>query len=157
MALTALACGPAASTAPPVSPAPSAVSSVAPGATASTSASATPASAAGQTDTDWGRIWDTLPAGFPTYPGAARSDEAQTAPSSGVDVINGKEAAAVVTWYRNALQAASYSTDAPAGPLEDGGYTLDATGTAGCRLELKIAPLGGLTSVTILYGATCRH
>jgi hypothetical protein len=146
IALTAVACG---TTGTPSS---AAVGSAAP------TAGTTPSSATDdQTDTDWGRIWDTLPSGFPMYPSAARSEEARAGPSSGVYVVVGKNPSVVVTWFENALQAASYSTETPSGPLEDRGYVLDATGTAGCRMELTIAPLGGLTSLKILYGAACRH
>ena len=54
------------------------------------------------------------------------------------------------------LERATYSTEALSGPLEDGSYVLDSTGTApGCRVQASIAPLGGLTTVTVLYGASC--
>ncbi len=37
----------------------------------------------GQTDTEWGRIWDGLPADFPVYAGATASEEATTGPPFG--------------------------------------------------------------------------
>ena len=43
-------------------------------------------------------------------------------------------------------------------PLEDGSYTLDATGSApGCKVQATVKPMGGETFVTILYGAACPH
>jgi hypothetical protein len=43
-------------------------------------------------------------------------------------------------------------------PLEDGSYTVDATGSApGCKVQATVKPVGGETFVTILYGAACPH
>jgi hypothetical protein len=56
------------------------------------------------------------------------------------------------------LEAAGYTTVGLGGPLEDGTFTLDMTGSpAGCMLQIRAAPTGGLTTVTILYGAACPH
>ena len=79
MALAIGACG---SSVPSVSPAASVGASTNPAPSSSTEASepaglpsaeATPVASAGgeegQTDTEWGRIWDSPPAGFPKYPG----------------------------------------------------------------------------------------
>lgn len=159
------ACGPtpAASTQPAASSSAAASSpagTTSPGAASSPAAASSSASSGtvGQTDTDWGRIWDTVPSGFPMYAGATRSDEAQAGPSSGVYVIPGHDARAVATWYADALRGASFTVDGNPAPLENGGFVVDASGApAGCRLELSVAPLGDLTSVTVLYGAACRH
>jgi hypothetical protein len=62
----------------------------------------------------------------------------------------------IADWTRSKLELASYSTEALSGPLEDGSFVLDSTGPApGCRVQVSIAPLGGLTIVTVLYGASC--
>ena len=112
----------------------------------------------GQTDTEWGRIWDTLPSGFPTYPGATLSEEAATGPASATYVVEGGEPAAIATWFQEAFETAAYSTDSPSGPLEDGSYVLDSSGEdPACRLSVTIAPLGGTTSLTVMYGAGCPH
>ena len=59
---------------------------------------------------------------------------------------------------QSALTAAGYATAGLSGPLEDGSFTLDMTGPpAGCKVELRVTPTGGLTSVKILYGAACPH
>jgi hypothetical protein len=112
----------------------------------------------GQTDTDWGRIWDRLPHTFPIYRGSTASDEAATGPASAVYVTSGADAADMAGWFQQALEQASYSTESLSGPMEDGGYVLDSTGTtAGCRLEVTISPLGDsdTISASILYGAAC--
>lgn len=110
---------------------------------------------AGQTDTDWGRIWDALPTGFPVYPGATPAEAAETGPVSATLALQEADAKAVATWMRTELERSAYATEAMNGPLEDGSYVLASTGAAGCRVEVVIAPLGGLTTVTVRYGAAC--
>jgi hypothetical protein len=132
----------------------------APSAAPSLTVSSTPASgsATSQTDTDWGRIWDTLPPGFPTYPGATPAEEAATGPSSATLVVNGDVSKQVITSMRSSLEAAGFTTTAFSGPLEDGGYVLELRGAAdGCAAQVRASPTGGLTTVTILYGAACSH
>lgn len=146
------ACSPTTPTASPSS-APSSVASVEPSADASSSPSTAPQ--AGQTDTDWGRIWDTLPAAFPVYPGATPAEEAETGPVSATFALEGQNARTVATWMQAELERAAYSTEALTGPLEDGSFVLESIGTAGCRVEVAVAPLGGLTTVTVRYGAAC--
>lgn len=120
------------------------------------SAEATPSAPAGQTDTAWGRIWDSLPAGFPEYPGSTPAEEAASGPASAVLATQGVDARTIAGWMQSKLEQATYSTEALSGPLEDGSYVLDSTGRApGCRVQVSIAPLGGLTTVTVLYGAAC--
>ena len=138
----ATASGPAASSATPPSS----------GASPSAEASAP----AGQTDTAWGRIWDSLPAGFPAYPGSSPAVEAATGPASAVLAVQGVDAKTIAGWMQSKLEQATYSTEARTGPFEDGSYVLDSTGPGpGCRVQVSIAPLGGLTTVTVLYGAGC--
>jgi hypothetical protein len=110
---------------------------------------------AGQTDTDWGRIWDSLPAAFPVYPGATPAEEVQTGPVSATFAIEGREARSVASWMQSELERAAYRTEALNGPLEDGSFVLDSGGTEGCRIEVAVAPLGGLTIMTVRYGAAC--
>ncbi len=43
-----------------------------------------------------------------------------------------------------------------AGPYEDGGFVIDATGPArGCRVQVSLAKMGTATVATILFGAAC--
>jgi hypothetical protein len=129
----------------------------APSTAASAPPSATGASTA-QTDTAWGRIWDSLPADFPTYPGATPAEETSTGAASADLVVTGGDARTIATTMQSALTAAGYSTAGLSGPLENGSFTLDMTGPpAGCKVELRVTPMGGLTTLTILYGAACPH
>lgn len=115
-------------------------------------------SAVGQTDTGWGRIWDTLPAGFPKYPGATPAEEAATGAASATWVVNGNVAKAVIASMRTSLEAAGFSTAETFGPLEDGAYAIDLRGaTDACRVNVTAYPQGSLTTVTVLYGAACPH
>ena len=106
-----------------------------------------------QTDTDWGRIWDAIPAGFPVYPGAVETEvdepvsAAFTAPGTGPDEI--------ATSLQQQLELATYSTEALSGPLEDGSFVIDSVGDAGCRIETTVRPAGELTTITVRYGADC--
>lgn len=109
-----------------------------------------------QTDTDWGRIWDSLPSGFPRIPGATPDEEAAGGPASAVLVVEGVDAKAVATSLQTSLQAAGYTSVGSLEPLEDGSVILDMTGPRkGCMLEVTATPTGGLTRITILYGAGC--
>jgi hypothetical protein len=107
-----------------------------------------------QTDTEWGRIWDALPAGFPRFPGAAPADDAAAAPASARYQVSGTDPEAIAAWLQAGMETARFSTDV-SGPLEDGTMTLDSVGDAGCRVQTTIAPLGGMTFVTVLYGSNC--
>ena len=57
-----------------------------------------------QTDTDWGRIWDTLPSTFPTVSGASPGEETATGPASADLVVDGLDAKAVVTALETQLE-----------------------------------------------------
>jgi hypothetical protein len=119
---------------------------------------ASTAPAAGQTDTAWGRIWDSLPAGFPSVPGSTPAEEAATGPASATLAVDGTDASAIAAALKAQLEAAGFTTEAFNGPAEDGGFVLESAGTvAGCKVQATVAPLGGLTIVTILYGAACPN
>jgi hypothetical protein len=117
--------------------------------------SPTQAGRPGQTDTDWGRIWDTLPPGFPRYPGSTPADDATADPVSAADAVAAGAADEIASWFQTQLELATYSTEGLSGPLEDGSYVLDSVGDAGCRIQTTVAPMGGLILVTIRYGADC--
>jgi hypothetical protein len=119
-------------------------------------ASASPsAPAAGQTDTEWGRIWDTLPDGFPRFPGATPADDATGEPASARFAVEGGDPLAIAQWMQDALETATFSTEALNGPAEDGGYIIDSAGDGRCRIQTRIAPFGSMTLVTVLYGSDC--
>jgi hypothetical protein len=108
-----------------------------------------------QTDTEWGRIWDAVPAGFPIYPGAVESEEASGAPVSAWFSVGETATDKIVTWLQQQLELATYSTVALSGPLEDGAFVIDSVGEAGCQLETTVKPAGGRTLIAVRYGAAC--
>jgi hypothetical protein len=125
-----------------------------PAAVASTPAPSAEASSPTTTQTAWGRIWDGLPAAFPTYPGAEPADGGE-GPASAVVGAPAK-VATVVDWYRQALVAAGYSIEALSGPMEDGSTVIDAVGLEPtCRVQASIGPHGSQTTVSILFAADC--
>jgi hypothetical protein len=105
-----------------------------------------------QTNTEWGRIWDALPGSFPVYPGASETTEIGE-PASGQFVVP-TDVATATTWMKSALDAMGLRTTV-SGPLEDGSMTLDSTGAAGCAAKTTIARTGSVTTMTVLYGASC--
>jgi hypothetical protein len=112
----------------------------------------------GQTETDWGVIWDTIPTDFPVYPGATPADETAVGPASATFVVDGDVAKDVATWI--APELIPVDTDGSTeieGPLEDGSYVVRFDGEGDCRVHVTAAPLGSLTSITIMYGAGCPN
>lgn len=150
--LLVIACGPAAG---PSSPTTTAASTSAPSAETTTPSTATFTPLAGQTDTAWGRIWDTVPADFPVAPGATPADDAGGEPVSARFAVEGGDPLAVAIWLQDALEQATFSTLGLNGPGEDGGYVIDSTGEGDCRIQTAIAPLGDMTFVSVLYGSGC--
>jgi len=115
-----------------------------------------PAPAVTQSDTDWGRIWDALPASFPVYPGAVETEEAGGGePVSAVFTVAETGTDEIVTWMQQRLELATYSTEALSGPLEDHAFVIDSVGDAGCRIETTVKPAGVLTFISVRYGADC--
>ena len=152
--LALAACGSSGSSARPVaSPSASLVPAASPRPSTGPSGTLT----AGQTATDWGRIWDTLPSGFPTYPGATPAQEASTGPASATFVVSGGVAKDVAASISDQLMRDAYGVDAATVPLEDGSYIVEGRRGAGCRVQVKATPTGGLTTITVLYGADCPN
>lgn len=116
---------------------------------------ATEQSAVTQTDTEWGRIWDALPASFPVYPGAVETEEAGAGEPVSATFSTSAAADEIAPWLQQRLELATFSTEALSGPLEDGSFVLDSVGDDGCRIESTVAPTGGLTIITVRYGADC--
>jgi len=111
--------------------------------------------ATGQTDTEWGRIWDSLPADFPAFGGSKPSEEAATGPASATLVADGNVAKAAATYFASALGSAGYAVDGATSSLEDGSYVLEATDGGGCKVRVAATPMGGQTRIDVLYGAAC--
>ena len=150
-AMTASACGPNPSTALPTPTT----------AQARPSSAATAIPAAGgvtaQSDTDWGRIWDGVPVGFPTYPGSTPANDSGIKGASAVWAIPSGDAQEIASWYQQHLEEATFSTEALSGPLEDQSYVLDSVGDGACRTQVSVAPAGSLLFVSIKYGAACPN
>jgi len=108
-----------------------------------------------QSDTEWGRIWDALPAGFPVYPDAVETEEAGAGEPVSATFSSAAAADAIATWLQSRLELATFSTEALSGPLEDGSFVLDSVGDEDCRIETTVAPAGDLTIITVRYGADC--
>jgi hypothetical protein len=126
-----------------------------PGASPATAPSGAPSGVpAGVTETDWGQIRDALPPGFPLYPGSTPT-QTGGGPASAVLEVPG-DVTTVTTWLQGALEGAGFSTLSLSGPFEDGAMEIESVGpTTQCRVRTTIAPLGGSTVVTVLYGAVC--
>jgi hypothetical protein len=108
-----------------------------------------------QTDTDWGRIWDAVPADFPRYPGGTIAEDVSPEPVSAAYAFAEGDPAQIAEWMQTSLEMATYSTEGLSGPLEDGGYVLDSVGDGGCRIQTKVTPMGTMIIVTVRYGAAC--
>jgi hypothetical protein len=70
----------------------------------------------------------------------------------------GNVARLVATALVDLLAKNGFPTAGLGTPVEDGSYTLEATGsTPCCKVQATVKPMGGETFVTILYGAACPH
>lgn len=112
------------------------------------------APAVGQTDTSWGRIWDEVPQAFPLFPGGLPAGGTSESVSAAL-TLEGVEPRDVATWMQAQLEGSTFTTEGLNGPLEDGSFVLDAVGSGGCRVQVRAAPLGSLTSLIVRYGAEC--
>jgi hypothetical protein len=116
--------------------------------------SAAPSAAIGRTATAWGEIWDAVPAAFPVPAGASTAD-LPDGPFSGTYTTS-TAAAATASAIADGLRAGGYPTVDAGSSAEDGSVTIDAMGSAaGCRVQVSVRPLGGLTAIEILYGSGC--
>lgn len=105
------------------------------------------------TDTDWGRIWDAVPADFPV-PEAAKPTEANEAVSAAWSL--GGRPAKIADGMVARLEAAGWSIEAASGPLEDGSQVIDAVrGAPECRAQVTVAPRGSEILVMVRYAAAC--
>lgn len=113
---------------------------------------------AGQTDTDWGRIWDSLPPRFLTVPGGTPDENAAGEPVSAVIVFDGLQPEFAARFLQSRLENVGYTMVGSIEPLEDGSFVLEMTGRPdGCAIQATATPTGGVTTVRILYGADCPN
>jgi hypothetical protein len=104
------------------------------------------------TSTDFGQIFDSLPASFPKLPGQepAETGEGPTSGSFAVNMDPGAASRAMQT----ALIAAGWTADVGS-PLEDGTVVLEAARSSGCKAEIRFTPRSGTVIMSVLYGAAC--
>jgi len=147
-------CGPSTSPSPTGTPASSSAPELTPVPGGSTAASPAGVSPPTQTDTEWGRIWDALPAGFPLPPDAVLTETREGPASASLSVgASGPDTAAVM---QSGLTGAGFSIESTEGPMEDGSITINAVGPdPACQVQVRVRPLSGTTNVVVLYGAGC--
>ena len=106
-----------------------------------------------QTSTEWGTIWDDVPASFPVAAGATPATDSGQGPVSALLAVDGV-AADVAQFYEDALKAKGLLVSSD-GPLEDGRVTLTASDGYDCRMQVVVRPAGSLNLIAVLYGAGC--
>lgn len=150
MLIVAAACGTPVTPAPatPPVPTPTPATTPPPG-----GPSPNPGQPTTQTDTPWGRIWDALPTSFP-LPAGAQPTQTGDGPASAILDVPG-DASSTMNHLQSALELAGFRTESLSGPLEDGGFILETFADGACRVQARVAPLGGTTILTVLYGAAC--
>lgn len=136
--------------APAVSPTPSATSSLPPATQGSSPAPSLPT----QSDTDWGRIWDGVPASFPVIRGAVPSTDTGEGAVSALLALEAPDAMVIAAFYRDALQATGMTVSLD-GPLEDGSVTVSGTDGYECEVQVGVEPAGSTNLISVLYGAGC--
>lgn len=109
-----------------------------------------------QSDTEWGRIWSSLPPSYPVFAGAEPAD-ADQGPVSGAFTVSTDLAAplAIAEFYRDQLEEQGFGGTGLDGPLEDGSYTVWSSNSYGCDSLVTVLPRGSESLITILYGAGC--
>jgi hypothetical protein len=110
----------------------------------------------GQSDTDWGPIWDDVPPAYPV-PEGAKPAEAANGPVSAAYTVASSIATprALAEFYAGALDEGGYGGTGIDGPLEDGSLTVWSTSGYGCDSLVTILPRGQESLITVLFGALC--
>jgi len=96
-----------------------------------------------------------VPPGFPTFPGSTIADAVSPDPVSATYAVEGGDPGEVMEWMQTALETAGFGTESLSGPLESGSFVLESVGEGDCQVETTVAPMGGLTVITVRYGAGC--
>lgn len=109
----------------------------------------------GQSDAEWGPIWDALPPSYPVFGGAVPA-EAESGPVSAAYTVANVDAdpREIAQFYADALDDAGLATGLD-GPLEDGRYTVWSSSGYGCDSLVTILPRGDESLITVLFGTGC--
>ena len=107
------------------------------------------------TETDFGPVWDALPATWPRFPGQSQSEVGTDA--SDRLIVHGRPIE-LAGQLDAALTKLGWTVDVGS-PLEDGSVVLDASGApVGCKAEARFAPNppdGDPVIIDVYYGAKC--
>jgi hypothetical protein len=109
-----------------------------------------------QSESEWGPIWDAVPASYPIPDGAVPAD-ADHGPVSGAYTV-AKDVAtprAIGEFYRDAIEEDGFGGTGLDGPVEDGSFTVWSSNGYGCETRVTILPRGDESLITVLYGALC--
>lgn len=111
----------------------------------------------GQSETDWGPIWNALPPSYPV-PEGAEPAEADSGPVSGAYTVaqDVSTARQLADYYAAALDEAGFGGTGIDGPLEDGSIQVWSSSGYGCDSIVTILPRGQESLITVLFGALCR-
>jgi hypothetical protein len=114
----------------------------------------TPPPAEGQTDTEWGRIWDVLPAGFPAFPGGSPT-ETREGPVTAEFYFDAPQDSVMQT-VQTILPQGGLQVGRVSVPVEDGTQYIDTfTDDPECLGLVEIGPQGAGTLVRLFYGVGC--
>jgi hypothetical protein len=111
----------------------------------------------GQSETEWGPIWDAVPQSYPV-PDGAEPAEADQGPVSGAYTVATSVATpkTLASFYAVALEDGGFGGTGIDGPLEDDSYSVWSSSGYGCDTLVTILPRGEESLITILFGALCR-
>jgi hypothetical protein len=111
-------------------------------------------SAPSQSDTAWGRIWDSVPGWFPSHPDAKPATDAGEGASSALLTIPGAKVAEIADFYATALKESGYEVTKD-NPLGDGSVVVSGSQGDTCQVQVTARLAGDSNLVTVLYGAGC--
>lgn len=111
----------------------------------------------GQSESEWGPIWDAVPASYPVPEGAVPADADQGPVSAAYTVASDvAEARAIAEFYRDALEEDGFGGSLMDGPLEDSSFTVWSSNGYGCDSLVTVLPRGEESLITVLFAALCR-
>jgi hypothetical protein len=153
LALVAAACSSNAGTPATTAAAPSPPPTAAPPEPPET-VDATPA-LPGQSESEFGTIWDAVPESFPIPADAVEADP-DHGPVSGAWTVSVADISApeLAGFYRDGLDDLGWGTTID-GPLEDGSYTVWSSDGYGCETFTRILPRGDESLITAYFGTGC--